>query len=367
MFDIPQFDEVHTLTAQTNLETLLDQIGNKPVVLVRLACLLLAKGEGERARELCARAVALAPRNGEVHAIAAEVLSHEVPNWYFVMVRDRARHMAYESAFRRIIRRESRVLDIGAGTGLFAMMAARAGAAEVITCEARPAVAAAVSDILAENGLANRVRVIAKHSSDLEIGVDLDGPADVIVWDNTSNNMIGAGALPTVEQAVRWLARSGAPIIPARGIIRVALAEDREAHRRQMQIVEGFDLSAFNRLATPSYAISVGSARLALRSKPADLFRFDFQRGGPFPEARASVSLCSEGGPVNGIAQWVRFETDEEGWYENIPCPETISAFDALFYPLSWPIEMTAGDTTTVCGSHDRQALCIWGEVSKVQ
>jgi protein arginine N-methyltransferase 7 len=337
------------------------------VLIARLACLLLAKGEAEQARELCARAVALAPRDGEVHAIVAEVLSRQVPSWYFAMVRDSARHRAYEMAFRRIIRRDSRVLDIGAGTGLFAMMAARAGAQEIVTCEANPAVAEVVSEILAKNGLADRVRVIAKHSSDLEIGVDLDGPADVVVWDNTSNNMIGVGALPTMEQAVRRLARPGARIIPARGIIRVALAEDREAHRRQMQIVEGFDLSAFNRLAAPSYTVPVGSGRLALRSNPADLFRFDFQRGGAFPRTRAAVSLCSEAGLVNGIVQWVRFETDEEGCYENIPCPGRISAFDVVFYPLNSSIEMAPGDTMRVCGSHDRQALCIWGEVSEAQ
>jgi hypothetical protein len=134
-----------------------------------------------------------------------------------------------------------------------------------------------------------------------------------------------------------------------------------------MQIVEGFDLSAFNRLAAPSYTISVGSARLALRSKPADLFRFDFQRGGPFPEARAAVSLCSEAGPVNGIVQWVRFETDEEGWYENAPCVGVISAFAAVFYPLRRSMEMAPGDTLTVCGSHDRQSLRIWGEVREMQ
>jgi hypothetical protein len=37
--------------------------------------------------------------------------------------------------------------------------------------------------------------------------------------------------------------RPGAPAIPARGVVRVSLAEDREAHHRQMHIVEGFDLS----------------------------------------------------------------------------------------------------------------------------
>src|SRR5205807_7574512 len=148
-----------------------------------------------------------------------------------------------------------RVLDTGTGTGLLAMMAARAGAAEVVTCESNPAVAAVASEIIARNGFADRIRVIAKSSADLEVGVDLAEPADVLVWDILGSNMIGAGALPVIEQAIRRLMRPSAPVIPACGTVRTALAEDREAHRRQMHVVEGFDLSPFNRLAAPCYTI----------------------------------------------------------------------------------------------------------------
>ena len=275
---------------------MLNHVADKPLPLARLACLLLEKGQSERALKLGAQALAQAPRNAEVHAIAAEIFSHNVPRWYFHMVRDDVRHRGYEMALRRAIRPCSRVLDIGTGTGLLAMMAARAGAAEVVTCECNPTVAAVASEIIGCNGFADRVRVVVKHSADLEIGVDLAGPADVLVWDALSNNMIGAGALPTMEQAVRRLIRPGAPTIPARGVVRVALAEDQEAYRGQMHTVEGFDLSAFNRLAPPSYELDVGSKRLIQRSDPGDLFRFDFRSGGPFPESRAAVSVSSAGG-----------------------------------------------------------------------
>jgi SAM-dependent methyltransferase len=353
------------MTTAATFETLLNRIADKPVPLARLARLILAKGGSERARELCARAVALAPDNAEVLALAAEVFSHGVPAWYFSLVQNSARNNIYEFAFRRAIRPGSRVLDIGAGTGLFAMMAARAGAAQVVTCESNLAVAGVVSEIAARNGFADRVRVVAKHSSDLEIGTDLDGPADVLVWDNLSTTLIGAGALPTVEQAVRRLVRPNARVIPAKGAIRIALAEDRKAQNERMSFVEGFDLSPFNRLAPPSYRISREKARTVLRSEPADLFRFDFQSGGPFPEARAKVTLSTSGGPVNGIAQWVYLEIDEELRHE-FPVEEN-SALGATFYPLMRPIEMASGDTLTVCGSHDRQSLRIWGEVREMQ
>ena len=178
--------------------------------------------------------------------------------------------------------------------------------------------------------------------------------------------MIGAGALPITEQAVRRLIRPGAPVIPARGAIRVALGEDRKAHLKQMHIVEGFDLSPFNRLTAPHYAISSDDERLALRSEPEDIFRFDFQSGGPFPDTRASVSLAASGGLVNGIAQWPYFEIDDEVRYENRPSEGGFSIFGVIFHPLRKPIEMARGAELLVFGAQDRRSVRIWTEAPQV-
>jgi type III protein arginine methyltransferase len=353
------------MTAAGEFSALLSHAAERPVPLVRLAHLLLAKGKGEWARELCARAVALAPDNAEVQAFSSEIFSHKIPGWYFPMVRDRLRHAAVENALRRAIRPGCRVLEIGTGTGLFAMMAARAGAGEVVTCERNPAVAAVASEIIARNGFADRVRVIVKSSADLEVRADLAEPADLLIWDVLSNDMIGAGALPIIEQTMRRLVRQHAPAIPARGRIRVALVDDKEAVLHQMHAVENFDLSLFNRLAAPSYAVLVGDKRLALRSKPADLFQFDFQSGGPFPEGRTSVQLNATGGHVNGIVQWLSFEMDDENWYENMPSVDASSAFAVRVYPLLAPIEMRPGCELRICGVHDRFSLRVWAEPNR--
>jgi hypothetical protein len=74
-----------------------------------------------------------------------------------------------------------------------------------------------------------------------------------------------------------------------------------------------FIRSGFNRLASPRYRIRVGDARLHLRSEFGDLFTFDFQSGGPFPESRAQVALTTKGGRINGIAQWIFLQMDPAG------------------------------------------------------
>lgn len=355
------------MTEAASLDVLLSHLADKPVAMARMARVLLAMGQSERARSLCERAVAMAPNEGEVLAIAAEIRSRDVPSWHFSLVRDDTRNDAYAAALRRAVGSDSRVLEIGTGTGILAMAAARAGAAEVATCECNPAIAAAATEIVANNGYADRIRVIPMQSGDLEVGVNLDWHADVLVSEIVSNNMLGEGVLTAMEQAVRRLVKPGAKIIPARGTIRVALAEDRKFQTRQMGVVDGFDLSPFNRLAAPNYRIKVGDNRLGLRSGAADLFCFDFSSGGPFPEAIAAVPLSSSGGRVNGIAQWIRLELDKDGWYENAPdTGPANSAWAVLFYPLARPIEMAAGDILTVHGSHDRSSLRVWAQLPEL-
>jgi type II protein arginine methyltransferase len=345
-----------------SLDDLLTQVADKPAPMAALACQLLDEGHPERARELATRALAMAPRDPEVMHLVATVLSHGLPDWHFKIIHDEARNAAYDGALRRAVRPGDRVLEIGTGTGLLAMMAARAGAREVVTCDVNAAVAEMASRIVANNGFADHVRVVAKKSADLKLGIDLDAPADLLVSEIISNNLIGEGVLPAIEQAAPLL-KPGARVIPARGSIHVALAEDREAHRMRMEIVDGFDLSAFNRFAPPFYKIKVGSPQLILRSKPHELFGFDLQSLGPFSTGRKAVSIKASGGLVGGIAQWIRLEMDAEGSYENAPSPGAKSSWALQFFPLARTIELAPGAELIVHGVIEGQSLRLWAEV----
>ena len=342
------------------LEKLIGHVRHRPAALARLARTFMAQKQDALARDLCRQAVALAPDDEEVHALAASVFNAGVPDWHFSIVRDAARNHAYEAALRRAVTPGCRVLEVGTGTGLLAMMAARAGAGEVITCEMNPAIAEAAREVIARNGYSDRVRVVAKHSSDLVMGIDLPAPADVFVSEIISNDMVSEHALPAVEYTVRHLVKPGAAIVPARGTVRVALAQDTKSRRTVMGVVDGFDLSPFNVLAPQNSAIAAGQGRVSLRSEPGDLFDFDFQSGGPFPEARSEVTLVSKGGHVNGIAQWIRLDMDGVGRFENPPQTDAQSSWGLVFYSLKRPLETEAGTRIAVCGTHDRNNLCIW-------
>lgn len=349
-----------------SLNELLAEVAGQPLRMVRLAHMLVAvKQEPAKARQLCSEALALAPDDPEVAILASEVLCADIPTWHFSLVRDDARNAAYDAALRRAVKPGSRVLDIGAGTGLLAMMAARAGAAEVITCETNAVVAARTAEIVARNGFADRIRVIAKSSNALEIGVDFDEPVDVLVSEIIADNLLGEYVLPTMERALPRLIKPGATIIPARGAIRMALAEDRKAERRRMVRMDhaaGFDVSPFNSLAPSAYPVWVGDDQLALRGEPADLFAFDFRSGGPYLPARGKIDLAAESGPANGVVQWIALDLDGVTQHENRPSPGNWSSWSAWFYPLPGQSRIGAGERVTVCGSHDRVNVRVWFE-----
>lgn len=345
---------------RAGLAALLPRVEGQPLAMVALANQMHAAGQVADGLELAARALALAPDDGEVRVRAGERLSEGVPSWHFTLVRDRLRNAAYEAALRRAVRPGSTVLEIGTGSGLLAMYAARAGAARVISCEADPAVALAARDIIAANGFADRITVINKHSTALDPISDMGGRADLLVSEIVSNDMVGEETLPAHADALRRLLVPGAPIIPARGRIRIALAEDANWAPSRMATIDGFDLSAFNRLAAPRRDIAVGSERLTLRGTPADLFAFDFADSRAGERRQGSVALEATGGRINGVVQWIALEMDDVGSYENRPGPGARSCWSSVFWPFDREFDAAPGARFDIAATCDATHVRLW-------
>lgn len=342
------------------IEGLLLQAKGNPAAMFRVAGLMRRAGQEVQAAALCGEALALAPENSGLSSEIRRFLGDGVPNWHFAIVRDFVRNAAYDAALRRAVRPGMRVLEIGTGTGILAMMAARAGAAEVVTCEMNPAIAEAAREIIARNGYADRVRVISKHSDALDLAADLGGRADLLVSEIVSNDLIGQHVLPSHERAARDLLAPGAPVIPASGTVRVALAEDSREDAGRLGTIDGFDLAPFNRLAATVRPSHPG-AKVEHRSDAADLFAFDFG-GAPVRPGTASVECRATGGRVNGILQWITLDMDAQGRYENRPGPGATSCWSPLFYPLPEPIETEPGQLVRIHGVHDCRSVTIWSD-----
>jgi type III protein arginine methyltransferase len=326
----------------------------------RAASALMASGRKETGLNLALRLWKESAGDLEAAILASEVLSADVPIWHFSLVRDHRRNAAYDAALKNAMRPGMRVLDIGSGTGLLALVAARAGAERVYSCEMNPAVADAAREIVELNGYSGKVQILSRHSNEIVADTELGGRVDLIVSEIIGNSMLSEGALATMQHAVTNLLKPGGKVIPAKGTVRVALAFDSRASDRRMGIVDGFDLTPFNRLAQPAYSVLVSDRHLRLMSDAADLFEFDFRATVARTKARTQVHLVAKGGPVNCVAQWIHLQIDDDVVYENEPGTLDFSNWGIVLHPLAREVSPNAGDSIPVNASHDLTNVRIW-------
>ena len=138
------------------------------------------------------------------------------------MICDRVRTEAFRRAIDSVVRPGDVVLDVGAGSGILSMFAARAGAARVYAVE-RTTVAVMAQELAAANGFADVIEVIQGDMMDIE----LPERVDVIVSEWLGGFGIDEGMLPPVIAArERWL-KPGGVMIPRSATAWTGLVHDR--------------------------------------------------------------------------------------------------------------------------------------------
>lgn len=151
---------------------------------------------------------------------------------HIAMLNDAARTMAFLSAITRSVRPGDVVVDLGTGTGVLAMAAARAGAARVYAIEAS-SFADTAEEIIAANGFADVVKVVRGWSTDIE----LPERADVLVSEIIGNDPFAEGVLHYIGDARRRFLKQGGRLLPDRIALSgyfAAAPESAVAERRVM-------------------------------------------------------------------------------------------------------------------------------------
>ncbi|TWB44145.1 protein arginine N-methyltransferase [Nitrospirillum pindoramense] len=277
------------------------------------------------------------------------------PRWHMPMMNDIERNAAYEAAITAAVRPGDIVLEIGTGSGLLAMMAARAGAAHVYTCEADPVIAETARTIIANNGYADRVTVIAKPSTAVTLGADLPRPADLLVSEILSSDLLSERVLPAVRDAKGRLLATGARIIPQAGGVRALLAESRVMERTFfVEEACGFDLDAFNRLAPRSVRLERVVPFKAL-SAPFQALTVDLADPQPGQSWRGRLSLpVTADGRCVGLLQWIWLKLWDGVEFENSPLsPTESSGWQPGLYLPRRPVDLMAGETVDIDVFHD--------------
>ena len=112
------------------------------------------------------------------------------------MVSDRPRTKAFAAAIREVVQPGDVVLDVGTGTGILAMFAAKAGAQKVYAVDATD-IAEVATDLVKANGLSDQIQVIHGRAGE----VQLDQKVDLIISEWLGSAAFVEGMLHAVLNA----------------------------------------------------------------------------------------------------------------------------------------------------------------------
>eukprot|EP00996_Jenningsia_fusiforme_P000469 NODE_1411_length_1542_cov_33.421969_g1272_i0.p1 GENE.NODE_1411_length_1542_cov_33.421969_g1272_i0~~NODE_1411_length_1542_cov_33.421969_g1272_i0.p1 ORF type:complete len:413 (-),score=51.63 NODE_1411_length_1542_cov_33.421969_g1272_i0:230-1468(-) len=147
-----------------------------------------------------------------------------VNDFHYAMVNDHQRNEFYRNALKAVITPQSRVLEIGTGSGLLAMMAVQLGCEWVVAVEANRDMANLAWENIRANKLEERIRVVNKLSTDMQPS-DMPAPANVLVSEVFGTLLLGESALDYIHDARMRLLEPNAAIVPPHGTQYATLIE----------------------------------------------------------------------------------------------------------------------------------------------
>lgn len=276
-----------------------------------------------------------------------------VPRWHFEMLNDEKRNEAFRRALTNAISPETIVLDIGSGTGLLAMMAARAGAKETVTCEMVPQLAELARDTVALNGLADRIITLDKKSTSLVIGYQMVHKANLLVTETVDCGLLGEGIVSSIAHAKANLLTENAQIVPCAATVYATVVESpRLRNLNCARTAAGFDVSLINRYATAHYIpVRLDAFEYAALTEPFPVFSFDFVNGAIVPERKRIEVQALRDGTAHCVIFWFNMQLDAENSISNQPGSTT--HWEQALQCLDNEVSVRAGEAIVIDAEHD--------------
>ncbi len=286
----------------------------------------------------------------------------EVVPWHFPMMNDTVRNDAYEKALKFALKKGGIVLDIGSGSGLLSMMAARHGATEVITCEVVSMVAEKAKVIIQRNGFADQIQVINKLSTTLVVGEDLTERADILVTEIFDNGLLGERAFTAINHARKHLLKPNAQLIPSGARVFAMCIESREIYENhRVDTISNFDLSPFNQFSSYTYdSYHLSKMNYRKLSAITPIFDFDFHKI-PGSESIPIEFDIVESGICHVVAFWYELQLDQDTTISTAPHLPQLSCWKQAVQLLVKPQVLTKGKSLKLIAHHDDEALWFTG------
>jgi len=137
------------------------------------------------------------------------------------MVSDRLRTDAFAAAIREVVQPGDVVLDVGTGTGILAMFAAKAGARKVYAIDVTD-IAEIATDLVKANGLSDQVQILRGRAGELQ----LDQKVDLIISEWLGSAAFSEGMLHAVLDARDHNLSAAGRMLPSKVRVMIAPLDD---------------------------------------------------------------------------------------------------------------------------------------------
>ncbi len=335
----------------------------KPLIRNNLAVTLADYGRKDEALQEFGHVLRLQPGNINAYHQMRRLTASIVPFWHIPMLNDGPRNDAFEAAIRRALEirgKDAQILDIGSGSGLLSMMAARAGAENVVTCESVPLIARTAAAIIADNGYSEKIRVVAKPSTELAVAKDISAKADILVSEILSSDLLAEHVLGTFEDARARLLEEDAIVIPKRAAAMGCLvaSETLKAYS-SVSHVSGFDVSRFNALSHIALPIHGTMTEWTRLSDDFEITSVDLTQKSHDAQLRQIQVTATAGGTVIGVVQWMHVDLIDDIHFSNHPDDYHDGGWLQILHPFPEPIHVSEGEAVSLITGHDRASLIV--------
>ncbi|CAK4157014.1 unnamed protein product [Aphanomyces euteiches] len=297
------------------------------------------------------------------------------------MLRDTDRNAAYEHAIRtgiaRFIQQHNRapiVLDIGTGTGLLAMLAARHGAQHVYACEMFETMANIAAQVTQDNEFVDKITILPLRSTDLIIPDHMPVRADILVSELFDSLLLGEGILPTLHHAREHLLVQDAMIIPQHATVYAKLVESdvlvrmnslNEIHLGSLPLARSPNAwqCTGGRVALPLHVNNAHVNGIDLTSA-TPVLSFDFATPYDSLVAKSTSLSATSSGRIDAVVMWWSVDFGDGVTYCTAPGAQLWQDhWVPVVFPQTAQRSVESGESIKITACHD--SLRIWFDVSE--
>ncbi len=257
---------------------------------------------------------------------------------YGEMVADPARTPAFITALRNAITADTVVLEIGTGTGFFAMLACKFGAKKVYAIEPDPAME--VGKLCATSNPGSE-RIVWINGLSTEI--DLPEKVDIVIGDLHGTMPFFNFNIHSMRDAVTRHMKPDGIIMPKRDVLHavpIQSPEDYDSIEKPWgPDVYGLDLKAGRSFLVNNWWRRASTETVTMLAEPQSWGEIDYATvTSPNLDGQCDWIITSNG-IVHGLSVWFDGEVASDAGYSNSPnLPELV--YGNAFFPLEKPLSV---------------------------